>query len=93
MRTVLVAALVALAASIATASEPFSTMHVDDLAALVAKQPSAVFIYDANPPSMRERAGVIPGARLLSSFNNFDVTQELPAAKDAKLVFYCANPH
>ena len=41
--------------------------------------------------STRERDGVIPGAHLLSSFNNYDVGKELPPAKEAKLVFYCGG--
>jgi hypothetical protein len=88
-----VAAIVVLAATVAAAAEPFASIHVDDLAALIAKQSSGVWIYDANPPSTREHDGIIPGAHLLSSFNHFDVAKELPPAKDAKLVFYCANTH
>ena len=87
------AALAIALAGAAWAAEPFKSIHVDDLAPLVAKHPSGVWIYDANPPSTRERDGVIPGAHLLSSFNNYDVGKELPPAKDAKLVFYCANTH
>jgi hypothetical protein len=87
------AALAVVLAGPAWAAEPFKSIHVDDLAPLVAKHASGVWIYDANPPSTRERDGVIPGAHLLSSFNNYDVAQELPPAKDAKLVFYCANTH
>lgn len=46
---------------------------------------------DANGQKTRETQGVIPGAVLLTSSSQYDVTKELPAQKDAKLVFYCAN--
>jgi rhodanese-related sulfurtransferase len=41
----------------------------------------------------RAREGVIPGAVLLSSDNEYDVAKELPPRKDARLVFYCASIH
>jgi rhodanese-related sulfurtransferase len=45
---------------------------------------------DANGSETRASQGVIPGAVLLTSSSKYDV-KELPAAKDTKLVFYCAN--
>jgi hypothetical protein len=66
-------------------------IDVADLAALRADPNSHVLILDANVVSTRKRYGVIPGARLLSSYDNYDVATELPSAKNAKLVFYCAN--
>ncbi len=48
-------------------------------------------VLDANGEDFRKQHGVIPGATLLTSFNKYDAAKELPAAKDAKLVFYCAN--
>ena len=33
----------------------------------------------------------VPGVRVLSSYDHYDLATELPAAKNAKLVFYCAN--
>jgi rhodanese-like protein len=71
----------------------FQVIHVDDLAKLMGNPASHVQIFDANHPSTREQFGVIPGARLLSSYDNYDVTRELPADKNAKLVFYCADSH
>jgi rhodanese-related sulfurtransferase len=50
-------------------------------------------VLDANNPEFRQKNGVIPGATLLTSFNKYDPAKELPAAKDAALVFYCANTH
>ena len=70
-----------------------SADHVADLAALRAKANSRVVILDANGDSTRDKYGVIPGARLLTSYDGYDVATELPAAKNAKLVFYCANTH
>ena len=69
----------------------FKVMHVDELAKLVAAKDPKLAIYDANPDDYRAAEGIIPGAKLLSSFNRYDVAKELPAAKDSKLVFYCAN--
>jgi hypothetical protein len=71
----------------------FKIIHVDDLAALLAAKSSTVWVYDANPPAVRASEGIVPGARLLSSSGDFDVDDELPPAKDAKIVFYCANAH
>lgn len=45
---------------------------------------------DANGKETRSTQGVIPGAVLLTSSSQYDV-KELPAEKDSKLVFYCAN--
>ncbi len=89
-----VAAAVAWAVSAAAvAADSFRLIHVDDLASLMANHSPEVWIYDANPPSVRAKDGVVPGARLLSSFSGYDVARELPPAKDSKLVFYCANTH
>jgi len=68
-------------------------IDVANLVALKADANSHVVILDANPVPTRARYGVIPGARLLSSYDNYDVATELPSAKNAKLVFYCANTH
>ena len=69
----------------------FKLIHVADLAALRADPNSHVAILDANVEDTREAYGIVPGARLLSSYDNYDVATELPPAKNAKLVFYCAN--
>ena len=73
------------------ADDKFKLIHVADLAALRADPTSHVVILDANVDSTREEYGVVPGARLLTSYDNYDVATELPPAKNAKLVFYCAN--
>jgi hypothetical protein len=69
----------------------FKLIHVADLAALRADTNSHVVILDANVPDTRDKYGMIPGARLLSSYDSYDVATELPPARNSKLVFYCAN--
>lgn len=75
------------------ALDTFKLIHVNDLAASIAKPASSVLIYDANHPDTRAEYGIIPGAHLLPSADGYSVAQELPADKNAKLVFYCANTH
>jgi hypothetical protein len=75
------------------ADDNIKLIDVADLAALRADPNSHVVILDANVVPTRDRYGVIPGARLLSSYDNYDVATELPPARNAKLVFYCANTH
>jgi rhodanese-related sulfurtransferase len=50
-----------------------------------------VAVFDANGTDFRKQNGIIPGAVLLSHYQKYDAAKELPAAKDSKLVFYCAN--
>ncbi len=71
--------------------DSFKIIHVAELAALMVQ--GHVMIFDANPPDVRIEEGVIPGAHLLPSASHYDVATELPAVKNAKLVFYCHNPH
>jgi len=73
--------------------DQFQVIHVADLAKLMADPASKVQVYDANHPSTREKFGVIAGAHLLSSYDNYDVARELPADKNARLVFYCTDSH
>jgi rhodanese-related sulfurtransferase len=69
----------------------FKLIHVNDLANEIANPKSDVMVYDANLPDTRSEYGVIPGAHLLPSADDYSVAQTLPANKDAPLVFYCAN--
>ncbi len=71
--------------------DKFNLIHVSDLVALRANPNSHVVILDANGDGTREKYGVIPGAHLLTSYDDYNVATELPPAKKAKLVFYCAN--
>lgn len=63
---------------------------VAELARDLAAMPPAIPV-DANTDKTRARDGVIPGAKLLTSSSAYDPARELGAAKDARLVFYCAN--
>ena len=78
-----------------TSKQPdkFAIIRVDALASMIADSNSHVNIYDANGWALRSRAGVIPGAHLLTSDDKYDIAKELPAEKSAKLVFYCADLH
>src|SRR5579872_3253851 len=69
--------------------EKFKIIRADELANMVSDPASHVTVYDANFPETRERFGVIDGSHLLSSYDNYNVAKELPADKNAKLVFYC----
>jgi hypothetical protein len=72
------------------ADEAFKEIHVSDLVALQHAKPK-VHVYDANTEEFRAKNGVIPGAAMLSSFDKYDVAKELPADKNAPLVFYCTS--
>ena len=72
------------------AAEPRS-VTVQEVASLT-KEKKATAV-DANGEKTRSKEGVIPGAILLTSSSQFDPAKELPAKKDSKLVFYCANNH
>jgi len=71
----------------------FGTMDVNDLSRLIADPNAHVHVYDANGPSTRAAQGMIPGARPLTSDDHYNVTEELPTNKNARIVFYCANQH
>ncbi len=63
------------------------TVTVDELAGQLATGCQAV---DANNEATRKHMGVIPGAVLLTDYEDFKAS-ELPADKSRPLVFYCAN--
>ena len=48
-------------------------------------------VFDANNEETRKENGVIPGAKLLSSSSNYDVSSTLPGDRASKLVFYCGG--
>lgn len=75
----------------AEAGEKFQLIEVPQLESLQKDARTHVTVLDANEPDVREKNGVIPGAKLLSSFNRYDIQKELPADKNAPLVFYCTN--
>jgi len=73
--------------------DQFQIIRVADLVKLMADPSSHVQVYDANHSSTRERFGVIAGAHLLSSYDNYDVVKELPPERNTKIVFYCADSY
>jgi hypothetical protein len=73
--------------------EPFTVLHVKDVAARLAAPGARPTLVDANGADFRTQEGIIPGAILLSSYKTYDAAKELPAAKDAPLVFYCASTY
>jgi hypothetical protein len=94
MRVVLAAlVLSALGCSGGVPHGGFGEIHVADLAALRQAPGRAVTVLDANGADFRAREGIIPGAVVLSGYKTYGVAAELPAAKDAPLVFYCADEH
>ena len=72
-----------------TASIEIQKFDVEHVAQLQKK--SAVYVYDANSEKTRTEQGVVPGATLLTSSGQYDVSKELTPVKDAQLVFYCAS--
>ena len=62
-----------------------ATLEVSEAAAL-ASVDGTVFC-DANNAKTRTKFGTIPGAVLLTSYDSYDISAELPAG--SKLVFYC----
>ncbi len=71
----------------------FKIIHVQNLASMMAKPNSKVMVFDANPPDVREEQGIIPGAHLLSSSDDYDVASTLPPDKNTPIVFYCHNTY
>ncbi len=65
-------------------------LSVPELAALLTQDPSVV-VCDANNEDTRNKYGIIPGARLISDYRDYDAVVELPDEKTRKLVFYCAS--
>jgi rhodanese-related sulfurtransferase len=65
-------------------------ISVETLASRLETTPTKTVVFDANGDSTREKYGVIPGARLLTSYASF-AESELPSDKAAELVFYCGS--
>lgn len=71
----------------------FKIVTVAQLQKMLAKPDSHLHLYDANPWGVRESEGMIPGARPLTSADDYSVASELPSDKSAPLIFYCHNFH
>ena len=99
MRTILLAAVLALGAGAACSkssdkkvevASKVKLISVNDVDTALAKGDCTPV--DANGDKTRQKLGVIPGAVLLSDSEDFKLT-ELPTDKSKPLVFYCANNH
>ncbi|HET9037088.1 MAG TPA: rhodanese-like domain-containing protein [Myxococcaceae bacterium] len=75
----------------AVPKEKLRMIEVSDLESMQKDSKSPPTLLDANDAEFRQKNGVIPGAKLLSSFDRYDLAKELPADKNAPLVFYCAD--
>ena len=64
------------------------TLDVDTLAAWSGAGRDFT-LFDANNDDTRRRLGVIPGAKLLSSYRDYDPEIELGGDLDRSAVFYC----
>ena len=72
-------------------------MHVNEISVMEVKhfvdtKAKNVVILDANNSEARKDAGVVPGAILLTSYNQYSLS-ELPKDKNTTLVFYCYNSY
>ncbi|MBK6685370.1 MAG: rhodanese-like domain-containing protein [Deltaproteobacteria bacterium] len=77
-------------AALACGEEKAQVTQVSPKEGVELQKKGATFV-DANGKETRAKYGVIPGAILLTSYTEFNADKELPAKKDSKLVFYCAN--
>ncbi len=65
---------------------------VQEVQQFVNSKAKNVAILDANNSEARKDAGVVPGAILLTSYNQYALS-ELPKDKNTTLVFYCYNSY
>ena len=84
--------VLAVFAGYATATEQVREVTVEDVQKFVHDKPANVAILDANNDDARKDAGVVPGAILLTSYNQYAIS-ELPKDKNTTLVFYCYNSY
>jgi rhodanese-related sulfurtransferase len=73
----------------AAASGAVKELSVDELAALLTSD-APPRVLDANNVDTRKEYGTVPGATLLSSYDEYDVA-ELGGDKERNLVFYCGS--
>jgi rhodanese-related sulfurtransferase len=90
LRSLPVAAIVLLAAPAPAdaAAEAFGRLTIEDVAKKL--DDKTFFVFDVNSKDTYKRSHV-PHARWLQ-YDKVSAA-DLPADKDATLVFYCANPH
>ena len=78
--------------NMAVAAEAVKEASVREVQQYVTAKAPNVVILDANNDEARKDAGVVPGAILLTSYNQYAVS-ELPQDKATTLVFYCYNSY
>ncbi len=88
MAAVVTAALALAGCKRGVAAAEVAELSVDDVAAQLSAGTCQVL--DANGDPTRKRMGVIPGATLLTDYENY-APSELPADRSKTLVFYCVN--
>jgi rhodanese-related sulfurtransferase len=76
----------------AYAIDSIKEVSIKEVQQYVQTKPANVVILDANNEDARKSAGTIPGAILLSSYNQYAIS-ELPKDKNSTLVFYCYNSY
>ena len=88
IRFVVCTTLAALAVACEANTDGLVTLSVGDLTEQLAREP-ATLVCDANTSKTRSRYGVVPGARLLSNYRDYDLEGELGADRGQPMVFYC----
>jgi rhodanese-related sulfurtransferase len=77
---------------LAVAAEPREKfLEVSDLESIRKDPKSPPTLLDANDAEFREKNGIIPGAKLLRSSDRYDLAKELPADRNAPVIFYCSS--
>lgn len=89
MKNLLLSLIAAASVSALAVTSQLKMITAAELNAAMAKH-EQIHIFDANLDSTRKQVGIIPGAILLSSYDNYDL-KNLPSDKSSRLVFYCAD--
>lgn len=87
-RVLLTAAVLLAATGCKTPEGKFQDLAVPTLADW--QKQGAVKVYDVNADDFRAEHGKIPGAVLLASSKDYDLSL-LPAQKEDKIAFYCSS--
>jgi rhodanese-related sulfurtransferase len=69
---------------------PEQKISAPDLQKLLEAKTPSIAVYDANSDDIRAKDGMVPGAKKLSSYRKYALT-ELPQDKSTMAVFYCYN--
>ena len=78
--------------NMAVAAEAVKEVSVSEVQQYISAKTPNVAVLDANNSEARKDAGIVPGAILLTSYNQYAVS-ELPKDKNTTLVFYCYNSY